>query len=330
MTELQTHSVSGNPHIAMAMKGKKIPPIPLSMLVAIIIVVLSTILGGIATIALFGKDGIAPVTAAAGESPLFSGVRFASLLILSFAPVFLLVWLWMKAYEGRSFASVGFVTPPGLSTYLKGLAGGIMFFGLSVGIIALAGGISAGEQNLPSHGPAAISGVVIVLLGWMVQGAGEEVLCRGWLLQVVGARSGAWIGVIVSSIIFSALHAVNPDVGVVSFINIALVGIFLSLYALREGGIWGVSGWHATWNWTQGNIFGMQVSGTHASGGSVFNFSTGGPDLLTGGRFGPEGGLAVTLVLLAGVLTLLKYFPPDMTLPAGSSGRISPAPEGFS
>jgi hypothetical protein len=59
-----------------------------------------------------------------------------------------------------------------------------------------------------------------------------------------------------------------------------------------------VFGIHAVWNWAQGNLFGFEVSGQAAAGGTLFNFMEIGPDVITGGPFGPEGGLAVTIVLI--------------------------------
>ena len=82
-------------------------------------------------------------------------------------------------------------------------------------------------------------------------------------------------------------------------------GLFAALYALREGGIWGISAQHAVWNWAQANLYGFEVSGIGANGGSLFNLMETGPDPLTGGAFGPEGGLAVTLVLLLAIALLV-------------------------
>jgi hypothetical protein len=80
-------------------------------------------------------------------------------------------------------------------------------------------------------------------------------------------------------------------------LNLFLFGLFAALYSLAEEGIWGICGLHAVWNWVQGNIFGLEVSGLRPPGGSLLILEERGPDLITGGAFGPEGGLMITLAL---------------------------------
>ena len=142
--------------------------------------------------------------------------------------------------------------------------------------------------------------VLLVALGWVVQGAGEEVVTRGWMLPVLGARTRPWIGIVVVSLFFSLLHGLNPNLSALAMVNLALFGLFAAFYALREGSLWGICALHSVWNWIQGNVFGFEVSGTNAGGGTLFKFVETGPDWFTGGAFGPEGGLAVSLMLQIG------------------------------
>ncbi|WSG19505.1 CPBP family intramembrane metalloprotease [Nonomuraea sp. NBC_01738] len=131
-------------------------------------------------------------------------------------------------------------------------------------------------------------------------------LTRGFLLPVIGARWGAVAGVGVSSLFFVVLHLLNPGITLLSVVNIVLVGVLLSLYALFEGALWGVCLWHAAWNWAQGNLFGFEVSGQVTGMLSVADLRESGPDDVTGGLFGPEGGLVTTGVLLLGIVVLLS------------------------
>jgi membrane protease YdiL (CAAX protease family) len=138
----------------------------------------------------------------------------------------------------------------------------------------------------------------LIFLGWTVQGPAEEILSRGWLLPVIGARHKPLAGILISSAVFAIYHSLNPNIDPVAFLNLFLFGLFTAFYVLYEGSLWGVFGLHAAWNWAQGNLFGLEVSGMPAAGGTLFNLMEVGPDLITGGPFGPEGGLAVTLVLI--------------------------------
>jgi hypothetical protein len=147
---------------------------------------------------------------------------------------------------------------------------------------------------------------LVLLLGWMVQGAAEEVLFRGFLFQIIGVRMGLFSGILVSSVLFALLHIFNgKSIGWLALVNLTLFAVFAVLYALREGGLWGIFALHTTWNWAQANLFGMEVSGLPFHLTPALNLKEVGPDWVTGGAFGPEGGLAVTLVLFAGLLALL-------------------------
>jgi hypothetical protein len=145
-----------------------------------------------------------------------------------------------------------------------------------------------------------------LLVGWIVQGAAEETLTRGFLLPIFGVRLGPAWGILISSLLFAALHLLNDNLGWIALLNLFLFGVFASLYAIREGGLWGVFAIHSIWNWAQGNIFGLEVSGEDFGATTIFNLKETGPDLITGGLFGPEGGLIVTIVLTAGCLVI--YF----------------------
>ena len=90
-----------------------------------------------------------------------------------------------------------------------------------------------------------------------------------------------------------------------------LFGVLASLYVLRRGNLWGACAIHSMWNFAQGNLFGAAVSGNR-SGPSLLRaeaIASGSASLWNGGAFGPEGGLAVTLVLLAGIAVLLFLIP---------------------
>jgi uncharacterized protein len=183
----------------------------------------------------------------------------------------------------------------------------LIFFSAAVAVMAACGYVAPEQGPVQSQGLGAVGGVLSVLAGWAVQGAAEEVVCRGWVLPVIGARYRAWLGVLVSSLVFTILHGLNPNLSAVALLNLFLVGFFLALYALAEGGLWGVCAWHTAWNWAQGNVFGLEVSGMRTAGGMLLNLVETGPDVVTGGAFGPEGGLAVTLVMGLGIGALLLF-----------------------
>lgn len=79
-------------------------------------------------------------------------------------------------------------------------------------------------------------------------------------MNVLGARYNPKLGIIISSSVFGLMHLLNPNISAIAVINIILVGIFLILYVIKTGDLWGVCGLHYAWNWTKGNVFGFDVN----------------------------------------------------------------------
>lgn len=255
------------------------------------------------------NSGIDMQNASALEAGFWMGLQ----LIFSFALIYLILWAWLKFFEKRPFHTMGFEAGDALNKYVRGFFFGLLMFGGSVAILALTGSVAFENGDPAKQGAAALGGVVLVLAGWLVQGAAEEVLIRGWALPVIGARYKPWVGLLVSSLIFSLLHGLNPGLSAIALVNLALFGVFAGLYAIREGSLWGICAIHSVWNWVQGNFFGFEVSGTEAGGGTLLNLMETGADWLTGGPFGPEGGLAVTIVLMIsiGLVMFWKHKPAE-------------------
>jgi membrane protease YdiL (CAAX protease family) len=213
----------------------------------------------------------------------------------------------VKFREKRAFWTLGLEKAGALGKYLRGVAFGIILFGLVTLFLAVTGLAVNTPASSALNGLSALGGVLLVYLGWTIQGPVEEMLTRGWLMQVIGARYKPWLGVVLSAVTFASLHALNPHVNAIAILNLVLTGILFSLVALWDGSIWGVCGLHAAWNWAEGNLFGFSVSGTTSAGGSLLSMTVNGPSLWTGGAFGPEGGLVDTLVYLAAIGVFLWF-----------------------
>ncbi len=294
----------------LARQGKRLTNIfaviPLSIVFAILgqFGVIPVIIG---MKVIYGSERLSDTGSLIGGSALLSGFWEAMLLITSFVLIYFIVWLWVYFFEKRAFWTLGYELKNALAQYGRGFLIGAVMFGGAVGILAISGAISFETGDPSQQGFAALGGVMIVLIGWIVQGGAEEVLFRGWVLPVLGARYRPWVGLLVSSLLFALLHGLNPGLSVLAMVNLILFGVFAGLYTMREGSLWGISALHSVWNWVQGNFFGFEVSGTNASGGTLLNLLATGKDWLTGGAFGPEGGLAVTIVLVAGIAATIFW-----------------------
>ncbi len=306
-----------NPHnhlLNLARSGQRLPHIVLAIVLSIIFIVAAQLLGGIpAVIIVIGLSAFEAGGLSDDPNALLklatpdTATEQLILLVLSFAPIFLILWVWLALFEKRPLWTLGLELRGAGQKYLRGLLVGLLMFGLSIGISAAFGYMAFETGDPQKQGLPALGGVLLVFLGWTVQGPAEEALARGWLLPVIGARYNLLLGVIISSVVFAAFHLLNPNLGPIAMLNLLLFGLFAAFYALYEGGLWGVFSLHAVWNWAQGNLFGLAVSGGPAAGGTLFNLMEDGPDAITGGPFGPEGGLAVTTVLIAacGLLWIL-------------------------
>jgi len=144
------------------------------------------------------------------------------------------------------------------------------------------------------------------ILMWIPQGASEEVMLRGYMLPRVGAKFGRGAAVGLTSLLFGLLHAGNVGFSLIALINLILIAVFFALLACHTQEIFTVCAAHTAWNFAQGNLFGMHVSGA-AGAANVLDtrYSESSLDWLTGGSFGPEGGLAVSIITIIALLILL-------------------------
>lgn len=136
------------------------------------------------------------------------------------------------------------------------------------------------------------------LLDAVIAAVTEELLMRGVLFRIVEESLGSWIALAFSAALFGALHAFNRGATLTSSIAIALeAGVLLAAVFMLTRRLWMVIGLHAAWNFTEGGIFGASVSGGDAHGVYASHFH--GPDMLTGGAFGPEASIVAVLICFA-------------------------------
>ncbi len=146
--------------------------------------------------------------------------------------------------------------------------------------------------------------VVYIFVGWQ-----EELLSRGYHLQTIASGTNLFWGVVISSAVFGLLHLGNPNV---SWINTAGVivgiffgGVYLAYAYIRTNQLWLAIGLHIGWNFFQGVVFGFPVSGMDSY--RLTRISIHGPELWTGGAFGPESGLIVLPALIIGGFLIYLY-----------------------
>ncbi len=223
---------------------------------------------------------------------------YVIVMLFSTVGIIIITLLFCKLIQKRKMTSLGFVKKDMVKEYLIGMGGGFILFSVAVLICVVTGTMKFnGISENFSFGI-----FLLYLLGYMVQGMSEEALCRGYFMVSMSRRYPVAAGIMANSLIFASLHLFNSGISILAFINLTLFGVFASLYFLKRGSIWGIAAFHSVWNLVQGNVYGVLVSGT-SSDCSVFSTTmVEGKELVNGGTFGLEGGIAVTIVFIAGII----------------------------
>lgn len=222
------------------------------------------------------------------------GMLFSDIVMM------LIVFLFCRFIQKRKLRTLGFIKKGMLKEYGLGMLLGFAFFSVCVLLGVLFGGLKI-EGISPEF---SIGIFVAYLLGYMVQGMTEEVLCRGYFLGSYARRYPVYAAVLANSLLFASLHLLNSGISVLAFINITLFGIFASIYYIRRGSIWGIGAFHSIWNLVQGNFYGIKVSGTPVGNTLFTTQAIAGKSLWNGGDFGMEGSLICTIVLTCGIIFL--------------------------
>ena len=206
-------------------------------------------------------------------------------------------WTMLARYEDRSLGALGFAwtraTPRELA---GGMAMGVFPLALVVGLGAMAGMIAYRPMGGTLGDHLLAIGSHLSLLA--VAAAVEEAIFRGYPFQLLVAWIGPVLATILASILFSLAHAFNPHAGPLALVNIFLAGVMLSIAYLRTRSLWFATAVHLGWNWGMASLLALPVSGLDFFELPLYQAVTVGPDWITGGAFGPEGGVIGTVAKL--------------------------------
>lgn len=209
----------------------------------------------------------------------------------------LAVFAVTRLIERRHPAEIGLPLRRFVMDWLKGAGMGAAYLGASVGILALVGGYRVSAVTFA--GQSLAGGL---LLHFFV-GVFEETLFRGILFRFLEEGLGSWLALLITALFFGFAHWSNPHATLWSAIAIALeAGVAFGAVYMATRSLWVVMGMHTAWNFLQGPIFGVAVSGNSAPTDSLFQPIIQGNLWLTGGAFGIEASvIAVVLGLGLGL-----------------------------
>jgi hypothetical protein len=174
-----------------------------------------------------------------------------------------------------------------------GVAAGFLLFSAAVGVAALCGVYRI-------TGPGDTRDLLAALVGPTIFAAvSEELIFRGIMFRWIEEFGGSWMALFVTSAFFGAAHLHNPNASSVAAVGIALeAGVLLGAAYMLTRSLWMPMGIHAAWNFAQGEIYDIPVSGTPAHG--LLTAELKGPPLLTGNGFGLEA--SIILIVMATIL----------------------------
>ncbi|GAA2235505.1 hypothetical protein GCM10009851_20660 [Herbiconiux moechotypicola] len=249
------------------------------------------------TVALFQTG---PVLRALLPAELFEQGGVAA-ITPAFLVVWLLLWLWLRFKERRPFASIGF-REPSRAGFRVARGAGIALAQLAVYLVV---GLATGSLVFATTASGelvhtqALGWVFVALVAFAVQSGAEEIVARGYLVQVWYPKTGVLGALIVSAVYFTVGHSFSEEFSLLPIIDMTLYSVVAVFWVLAEGGLWGLIAYHATWNWAQGSLFGISVSGQEPPNSLfVVNVTSGADPVLSGGDYGAEGSLVDIVVLL--------------------------------
>lgn len=212
--------------------------------------------------------------------------------------------LYWKTVEKKPLSEMGLTTHIG--SYFIGAVMGAFLLGIAVVAIALTGSIKylGVFDNIDTVTIALLAG------GFVVQGATEEILCRGIVLHSLKEKTSLGVAVNVSTLMFIVPHLTSlfdggVIYGVLGVVNLVLVSTVFSLLTVGLKNIWAACGLHSAWNAALYCILGLNLSGNDETVAAVFNMKSVGKNILNGGEYGIEASVITSVVLTIAVISIL-------------------------
>jgi len=189
----------------------------------------------------------------------------------------------------------------------------------------VAGCVIFGRIHFQWAAPLFSAVTIFATLGLLLLAAAtEELVFRGFPLQILSEGMGRWPAVVTMSVLFGALHRDNPNASWLSTANTAIAGILLSWAYVRTRSLWLPYGIHLGWNVGLGFVLGFPLSGLHLA--SLWTINVAGGDNILGGAYGPEAGLLATFIFSSSAVIVTSSSGLRSSIRA-SHGEAAPRPE---
>jgi membrane protease YdiL (CAAX protease family) len=267
-----------------------------------------SIVYGIVTVAMHPELASDQARLMAYVQQQFSGMSNLPAVFLQLLQCIILIFfviLFWKLWDKGKLRQIGFTN---INSSWRDLGVGLLIGAVSFSIVAFILLATKSVEMVNSFGTPKFSiSLMVQLFIFIFVGINEELFCRGYCMTVLKQTKKPWAPIVVSAIIFSAMHSMNGGISLLAYINLFLFGIFMGYLFIKTKNIWMCIGYHITWNYFQGDVFGFLVSGNTTD--SIYSIKVLSSNIINGGSFGPEGGLVVTVLLVISILLAYKFIP---------------------
>ena len=210
------------------------------------------------------------------------------------------VWIFQKFVNRESFTSIGLEFSGYKDDFVSGLLLGVGLIVLGFGTLYIFNFLSVASIQF------SLIDQLFYLSLFAVVSLNEEIAIRGYILQNLSSSFNKYIALVLSSLVFMIMHIGNPNMSAVPLFNLFLAGLLLGVYCIHKNNLWFPIGAHITWNYFQGPVLGFDVSGNDVD--SIFIQILNGSELITGGEFGFEGSIILTVLMIIGIVYLDRRF----------------------
>ena len=220
-------------------------------------------------------------------------------IFFSLLGTFFVLWLFMKHVDREKFINLGFHFKNRLKEFNYGIVIGAFILIVGYLLLLFMDEINFNEIVFNSKE------VIITILAYAIVALIEEALFRGYILRNLMISYNKYIALIISSILFSAVHGFNPNIDLIGFVDLFFAGILLGISYIFTKNLWFPIALHFSWNLTQ-TFLGFNVSGNDAY--SIIEFKTTENNLLNGGDFGFEGSIFSIIAQIVFIVVIWVYY----------------------
>ncbi|MBS1917177.1 MAG: CPBP family intramembrane metalloprotease [Bacteroidetes bacterium] len=220
--------------------------------------------------------------------------------VIALIASWLVVFLFRKIIDRKSFASLGFERQGYASDAISGFFLALTILGAGSLILFASGHLQWVDID-PDINHLFISAGILMMVAFS-----EEIVFRGYILNNLMESFNKWVALLVSALLFAAMHFANDSYNFFAFINVLLAGVLLGINYIYTKNLWFAIFFHFAWNFFEGPVLGYKVSGLSLP--SILQPELHGDEMITGGSFGFEGSIiGIALLLFAIFIVYFVY-----------------------